>query len=76
MPTLVPTVNTHDTISHIGMFGMRNFWYRFTGKIIPILSVYWLLERKIPYCSGNLKETLYMIILRFALQGKCFRVRV
>ena len=30
----------------IGMFGMRNFRYRYTGKIIPILSVYWLSEQK------------------------------
>ncbi len=42
-------------IIHFGMFGMRNFRYRYTGKIIPILSVYRLLERKIPYPS-NLKE--------------------
>ena len=42
------------------MFGMRNFRYRYTEKIIPILSVYRFSfdNYKGKFFNGNLKEIL------------------
>jgi hypothetical protein len=44
----------------VGMFGMRNFRYRYTEKIIPILSVYRFFfdNYKGKFFNGNLKEIL------------------
>jgi hypothetical protein len=44
----------------IGMFGMRNFRYRYTEKIIPILSVYRFSfdNYKGNFFNGNFKEIL------------------
>ena len=44
----------------IGMFGMRNFRYRYTEKIIPILSVYRFSFDNYTgkFFNGNLKEIL------------------
>jgi hypothetical protein len=46
--------------AHVGMFGMRNFRYRYTEKIIPILSVYRFSfdNYKGKFFNGNLKEIL------------------
>jgi hypothetical protein len=44
----------------VGMFGMRNFRYRYTEKIIPILSVYRFsfYNYKGKFFNGNVKEIL------------------
>jgi hypothetical protein len=44
----------------VGMFGMRNFRYRYTEKIIPILSVYRFSfdNYKGKFFNGTLKEIL------------------
>ena len=44
----------------VGMFGMRNFRYRYTEKIIPILSVYRFSfdNYKGKFFNGSLKEIL------------------
>ena len=44
----------------LGMFGMRNFRYRYTEKIIPILSVYRFSfdNYKGKFFNGSLKEIL------------------
>ena len=44
----------------LGMFGMRNFRYRYTEKIIPILSVYRFSfdNYKGKFFNGNFKDIL------------------
>jgi hypothetical protein len=51
---------TTNFSSDLGMFGMRNFRYRYTEKIIPILSVYRFSfdHYKGKFFNGNLKEIL------------------
>jgi hypothetical protein len=45
---------------HLGMFGMRNIRYRYSEKIIPILSVYRFSfdNYKGKFFNGSLKEIL------------------
>jgi hypothetical protein len=47
-------------MTRVGMFGMRNFRYRHTEKIIPILSVYRFSfdNYKGKLFNGSLKEIL------------------
>jgi hypothetical protein len=53
-------LQTHVLYDTLGMFGMRNFRYRYTEKIIPILSVYRFSfdNYKGKFFNRNLKEIL------------------